>query len=138
MVVDDWVRWFSDAVLEAQAYSLRLTDFIVKKTRIWDHVRGRLNGRQEKALARMFREGVEGFQGGLSAGNYMSITGAPRATATRDLRGLVAAGALFRTGERRHARYWLNLGGLAARPPASSSVVAPASSSVGRYQIGEV
>ena len=33
-----------------------------------------LNARQEKVLARMFREGLEGFKGGLSAENYLAIT----------------------------------------------------------------
>jgi hypothetical protein len=33
-----------------------------------------LNPRQEKAIARMFREGIDGFKGGLSAENYISIT----------------------------------------------------------------
>ena len=57
----------------------------------------------------MLREGPEGFAGGLSAGNYMTITGAPPATATRDLVDMVAKGALRRTGERRHARYHLTI-----------------------------
>jgi len=57
----------------------------------------------------MFREGLEGFKGGLSADNYISITGASRATATRDLGSLTAMGALVRTGERKSARYWLSI-----------------------------
>jgi len=55
----------------------------------------------------MFREGPEGFKGGLSAENYIAITGTSRATTTRDLQDLVEMGALNRTGERRHTRYWL-------------------------------
>ena len=55
----------------------------------------------------MFREG---FEGGLSAANYIAITDAARATATRDLQDLVAKGALRRIGERRYARYHLNVG----------------------------
>lgn len=51
------------------------------------------------------REGPEGFKGGLSAGNYIAITGTSPATATRDLMDMVAKGALVRVGERRHARY---------------------------------
>ena len=47
----------------------------------------------------MFREGLNGFKGGLSAENYISITGTSRATATRDLAKLVQLGALVRTGE---------------------------------------
>ena len=57
----------------------------------------------------MFREGIEGFKGGLSAGNYSTITGASPATATRDLADLAEKGAFIRTGERKHARYTLNL-----------------------------
>jgi len=41
----------------------------------------------------------------LSAGNYVAITKASPATATRDLADMVAKGALIRAGERRHARY---------------------------------
>jgi Fic family protein len=58
---------------------------------------------------RMLREGPEGFQGGLSAGNYATISGAPPATVTRDLADLVEKGALTRTGERRYARYFINI-----------------------------
>ena len=65
--------------------------------------------RQEKALLRMFREGPEGFRGGLTAGKYSAITGASPATTTRDLVDLVAKGALVREGERRHARYRLSV-----------------------------
>ena len=43
------------------------------------------------------------------AGNYIRLTRSSRATATRDLQDLVAKGALTRTGERRNARYHLNL-----------------------------
>ena len=72
-----------------------------------DRLRGRLNARQEKALLRILREGPEGFTGGLSAGNYMTITGTTPATARRDLVDLVSKGALTRTGERRYTRYHL-------------------------------
>jgi Fic family protein len=58
----------------------------------------------ERALLRMLREGPEGFQGGLSAGNYATLTGATASTATRDLSDMVAKGALTRTGEHKHAR----------------------------------
>jgi Fic family protein len=57
----------------------------------------------------MFREGPDGFKGGLSAENTIRITGAPRATVTCDLQDLVSKGALLRTGERKYTRYLLNL-----------------------------
>jgi DNA-binding transcriptional ArsR family regulator len=45
----------------------------------------------------------------MSAGNYGTITGASPATTTRDLADLTEKGALIREGERRHARYKLNI-----------------------------
>ena len=75
----------------------------------YDQFRYRLNDRQAKVIERMFREGPDGFKGGLSAENYIAITGTSRATTTRDLQDLVEMGALNRTGERRHTRYWLEL-----------------------------
>lgn len=84
-------------------------DFYVAKAKVYDRLRGRLNERQEKAIARMFREGIDGFKGGLSAENYIAITGASRATATRDLQDLVEKSALTKTGDLRYTRYYLNL-----------------------------
>ena len=84
-------------------------EFLIDKTRLLDRLRGQLNERQEKVLLRVLREGPEGFKGGLSAGNYATITGSTTATTTRDLSDLVEKGALVRTGERKHARYALKL-----------------------------
>ncbi|WP_249203254.1 Fic family protein [Gluconobacter kondonii] len=83
---------------------------MIEKTRFLDRLRDKLNTRQEKVLLRMLAEGPDGFQGGLSAQNYRSITGTTSATATRDLADLVFLGALNRTGENRYARYSLCLG----------------------------
>ena len=84
--------------------------FFIAKAHFHDRHREKLNERQAKAIERMFREGPDGFKGGLSAENYISITGTSRATATRDLQDLVEMGAFARTGERRYTRYWLKLG----------------------------
>jgi Fic family protein len=84
-------------------------DFYVAKAKFYEMHRGTLNMRQQKVVARMFREGIDGFKGGLSPENYISITGTSRATATRDLQNLVEKGALTRIGELRHTRYHLGL-----------------------------
>ena len=105
--IDAWLTWFADIVIEAQARTITRIRFLIDKTRLLDRLRGAINERQEKALLRLFREGPDGFDGGLSAGNYRTLTGASLATATRDLAGLVEKGALIRTGERRYARYHL-------------------------------
>jgi Fic family protein len=107
--ITDWVIFFSETILDAQRATLERVDFFIKKTRFYDRFRGKLNERQEKVIARIFKEGTAGFKGGLSAENYISITGTSRATATRDLQHLVEIGALTRTGERRHTRYSLLL-----------------------------
>jgi len=107
--ISDWLTYFAHTILEAQSNTMKRLDFYVAKTRFYDKLRGQLNERQHKAIARMFREGLDGFKGGLSAENYISITRTSRATATRDLQDLVEKGALTRTGELRHTRYSLNL-----------------------------
>ncbi len=105
----NWIKYFAGTILDAQSYSLRLIEFLIAKTKLYDRLRGALNERQQKVIARMFREGPEGFKGGLSADNYITITGATRPTTTRDLADLVKKGALTKTGERRYTRYWLKL-----------------------------
>ena len=104
-----WLAWFAGAAIEAQRRTIALVEFLIDKAKLLDRLKGQLNERQEKALLRMFREGPEGFKGGLSAGKYSVITGASPATTTRDLVDLVAKGALMRAGERRHARYHLDV-----------------------------
>ncbi|QPF89201.1 Fic family protein [Bradyrhizobium commune] len=109
MEITDWLLYFGQTTLQAQENTNQRVDFYIAKTRFYERLRGQFNARQEKAIARMFKEGIDGFKGGLSAENYISITKAPRATATRDLQDLVAKGALTRTGELRHTRYRLKL-----------------------------
>ncbi len=105
--ITPWLSWFAATAIEAQRRTVARVEFLIDKTRLLDRLRGEINSRQEKALLRMLREGPEGFAGGLSAGNYATITGASPATTTRDLADLVHKGALIRVGERRHARYQL-------------------------------
>jgi Fic family protein len=82
-------------------------EFFIEKTRLIDRLRGKWNEQQEKVILRMAREEPGGFKGGLSAENYLAITGTSRATATRDLQDLVEMGALVRTGRLNGTRYRL-------------------------------
>jgi Fic family protein len=107
--ITDWLAWFAGVTIEAQRRTQSLIDFLIDKAKLFDRLKGQLNERQEKALLRMFREGPEGFKGGLSAGKYTTITGTSPASATRDLADLIEKGALVRTGELRHARYHLSI-----------------------------
>jgi len=108
--ITDWLLYFGQTILDAQHNTQKRIEFIIEKTKLYNRLRGQLNPRQEKAIERMFREGIDGFKGGLSAENYIAITGAPRATATRDLNDLVSKGALTKTGRLKHTRYQLNIG----------------------------
>ncbi|MBS0222767.1 MAG: Fic family protein [Proteobacteria bacterium] len=107
--ITDWLFYFANTILDAQATTMKRVDFYLSKAKFYERLRGQLNERQEKAVTRMFREGIGGFKGGMSADKYITITGTSRATATRDLQDLVAKGALTRTGERKHTRYHINL-----------------------------
>ena len=105
--ITDWLTYFANTILEAQSNTIKRVDFYVAKARFYEQLRDQLNERQDKVIARMFREGIDGFKGGLSAENYIAISKTSRATATRDLQDLVEKGALTRTGELRHTRYFL-------------------------------
>ena len=104
-----WLVYFAQTVLDAQAHSQELVEFLIAKTKFYDRLRGQLNERQDKAIARMMREGPGGFKGGLSAENYIRLTGTSRATATRDLQDLVEKKALLRTGTLKGTRYHLSV-----------------------------
>jgi Fic family protein len=107
--VTDWLVWFARTVLDAQGYTVKCVEFLIKKAKLYSRLGGQLNERQQKVLDRMFREGLGGFKGGLSADNYIRIARTSASTATRDLQDLVSKGALVRTGELKSTRYQLNL-----------------------------
>jgi Fic family protein len=59
----------------------------------------------------MLEEGPDGFEGRINAKKYMSITGASKATATRDLQHLRDLGILVPEGGGRSVRYQVKLMG---------------------------
>ena len=105
--INGWLLWFAGIALEAQQRTLAQTELVIKKVRFFEKFRDAFNERQQKALLRLFRAGPDGFHGGLSAGNYIAITGASQSTATRDLAHLANKGALIKTGELKRTRYFL-------------------------------
>jgi Fic family protein len=107
--ITDWLEYFGRTILQAQTNTIGRVDFYVAKAKFYGRHRDQLSERQAKVVARIFEEGMDGFSGGLSAENYIAITKASRATTTRDLQDLVEKGALTRTGELRHTRYYLAL-----------------------------
>ncbi|MFI2741623.1 Fic family protein [Zhouia sp. PK063] len=107
--VKEWLAYFCDMVLQAQAYTQRMIDFLIHKTHFFQKFDAEMNERQRKVVLRIFREGVEEFTEGLSADNYMRITGTTASTATRDLQKMVTLNAFVKSGERKSTRYYLNL-----------------------------
>ena len=107
--ITTWVSWFVHMVLEAQIQAEEQIEFTLKKTRLFDRWRDQLNNRQLQTLRRMLDEGPTGFTGGMSAKKYMSITGASKATATRDLQDLADKGIFVPSGGGRSTHYTINL-----------------------------
>jgi Fic family protein len=104
-----WIEWFARMLLKAQEQAEREIEFSLKKTKLFNRVGSRLNGRQLKVVRRMLREGPEGFAGGMTAKKYMSITETSKPTATRDLQDLLAKRVFALVGGGRSTRYLLDL-----------------------------
>lgn len=107
--ITPWVTWFVHMTVEAQAHADAQIAFTLKKARLFDRHRNELNKRQLQILTRMLEEGPSGFEGGMSAKKYMSITGASKATATRDLQELTTKGIFEPMGGGRSTGYKINL-----------------------------
>lgn len=107
--ITKWLEYFSQTFLESQNHTQRSIEFLIQKAKIYESLRDRLNERQEKVLARMFSDGLEGFKDGLRAENYIKITKTSQPTATRDLQDLVEKKALTKTGTLKKTRYFLNI-----------------------------
>ena len=106
--INKYLQYFANLILKSQEYSIKVVSFLIFKTKFIMKFNSLINERQEKVLARIFEQGIEGFKGGLSAGNYKTITGTSNATATRDLLELLQMNALIKTGELKSTRYHLN------------------------------
>lgn len=98
MDITEWLVWFTGVVRASQSQARDQIAYALSKARFWDLHAGRLNGRQARILERMFREGRAGFKGGMGAQKYARIAGCSKATATRDLAGLLEMGAFRRLG----------------------------------------
>lgn len=110
--VTGWVRWFAGQISAACRRSGEVIDRAIEKSRFWtDHGAKDLNARQRKLLQRLLDDGDGGFPGGLTAGEYMKMTGVSKATATRDLAGLLAAQLLWTTGQGKGIRYYIRVPG---------------------------
>lgn len=93
--VTQWLQWFTRVVTDACRVGAGLIDQVLVRARFWaQHHDVPLNERQRKVLNRMLEAGPGGFEGGLTQRKYVGMTGVSKATATRDMGGLVTAGLL--------------------------------------------
>lgn len=110
--VTAWVQWFAGQIAAACARTSQVMDRAIEKSRFWaDHSATALNARQRKVLQRLLDDGDGGFLGGLNADKYIKMTGVSKATATRDLAGLVGAQLLWTRGQGKGVRYYINVPG---------------------------
>jgi len=105
--ISKWIQYFSETVLLAQVEAEKLIRFSLQKTQFFDQYKTVLNQRQTKVISKMLDAGISGFEGGMSAKKYISITKTSKATATRDLQHLVELGIFKALGGGRSVSYEL-------------------------------
>jgi len=104
--VTGWVVWFAGQFEEACNKSAAIIRAAVSKGHFWQAA-PEMNERQKKVVQKLLDAGPKGFVGGMSARKYVNITGASKATATRDLADLAEKAVLEITGKGRGTRYVL-------------------------------
>ena len=104
-----WINYFVTTLLNAQKQSKQSIEFTLKKARFFDRYCDQLNERHLKVVKRMMEEEPKGFEGGMTAKKYMSLTKTSKATATRDLQTLAALQVLINKAGGRSTFYVLNI-----------------------------
>jgi Fic family protein len=110
--VTEWVAWFIAQVRAACEQAAAVMDASLEKATFWyNHRDKELTPRQRKVVNALLDAGPGGFEGGMSTRKYEHLTGASRATSSRDLIELAHAGLLRQEGAGRSTRYGLNIEG---------------------------
>jgi len=110
--VTTWIKWFISQFTAACLQSCLEIDATLEKAQFWSRYASHdLNERQRKTLQKLLDAGDGGYVGAMTADKHGKITGASKATATRDLRDLVARGILIIRGEGKATRYFVNIPG---------------------------
>ncbi|MEQ8239117.1 MAG: Fic family protein [Cyclobacteriaceae bacterium] len=88
--ITGWINYFQEVIMVSQQAAHEQIKFLLKKTKYLDLHRSALNERQMKVILRILKEGPEGFEGGITAKKYMTISKTSKATATRDLQDMLS------------------------------------------------
>lgn len=116
--VTPFVQWFAEAMLRAVKRATAEVRHLQDRNAFFRTFGDVLNERQEKALRHLFEEGPERLAQGLSRRPYQRVTGAPSATASRDLADLVAKEALLASEKGgRSTAFQVNTGGSPRKGP---------------------
>jgi Fic family protein len=116
--VSGWMAWFIAQVRAACEQASVVMDASLEKARFWySHRDKELTPRQRKVINALLDAGPGGFAGGMSTKKYEHLTGASRATSSRDLIELAQAGLLRQEGAGRSTRYGLNIEGWNQQQP---------------------
>lgn len=108
--ITEWLDWFLMMLQLTMEEAEKRIGHVLQKAKFWQrHAMSSLNERQVKVLNRLLDAGPEGFEGGLNARKYMSLTDVSKATTTRDLTELVEKSCLVqRAGGGRSTSYDIN------------------------------
>lgn len=107
--ITKWLIYFSEVIIEAQKSAIEAVHFSLKRTQFFDTFKSQLSEREQKVLNKMLEAGTAGFEGGMTAKKYVSITKVSKATATRDLQHLAELGVFAAQGEGRSVHYTIML-----------------------------
>ena len=107
--ITEWAVWFVGQFEAACDKSADIIRAAVAKGHFW-RAAPHMSERQKKVVQKLLDAGPGGFEGGMSAEKYVNITGASKATATRDLTDLAERGVLDMMGQGRGTRYALRSG----------------------------
>ena len=121
--VTPWMVWFIAQVRAACDQASVVMDASLEKARFWfSHREQELTARQRKVINALLDAGPDGFAGGMSTRKYEHLTGASRATSSRELIELAHAGLLRQDGAGRSTRYRLNIDGWGAQQESRASL----------------
>lgn len=88
--VTEWLKWYLGCYTRAAEGAQRLIAKVLAKAEFWQRYnQANIHERQRKVVNRLLDAGREGFQGGLTTRQYVSMTKASRATAYREISDLL-------------------------------------------------
>ena len=108
--VTEFVEWFVETMNIGLSFAIEDAKFVHSRNLFFRRNSKLLNDRQKKALQRLFKEGSERLNQGISVRPYQRITGASKPTATRDLQDLSKKEIIIRNETKgRGTTYSINL-----------------------------